>query len=134
MAAMTRRGRDAREIVRGRVKAIAAPGWGDAHSDVVEAIVAIAMEAPMPVPMFLAQLQAIMVGDRGARLADITAKTLVVHGQLDPLIPIVNGRRLADAIPGARIVELAGVGHLPMWEADEALGHAIERFFEALLD
>ncbi len=41
----------------------------------------------------------------------ITAPTLVVHGTHDPLFPIEHGRALAAAIPGARLLELPGVGH-----------------------
>lgn len=37
--------------------------------------------------------------------------TLVVHGAADPLFPIAHGRALADAIPGAHLIELKGVGH-----------------------
>ena len=41
----------------------------------------------------------------------IGVPTLVVHGSDDPLFPVEHGRALAAAIPGARLVELAGVGH-----------------------
>ncbi len=37
--------------------------------------------------------------------------TLVVHGTADPLFPAAHGRALADAIPGARLIELDDVGH-----------------------
>jgi pimeloyl-ACP methyl ester carboxylesterase len=55
--------------------------------------------------------------------------TLVVHGTADPLFPVAHGRALADAIPGARLVELEDVGHqLPpphTWEllVDELVDH-----------
>jgi pimeloyl-ACP methyl ester carboxylesterase len=45
------------------------------------------------------------------RLADIAAPTLVLHGTDDPVFPIEHGRALAAAIPGARLVELPGMGH-----------------------
>ena len=37
--------------------------------------------------------------------------TLVLHGTADPLFQLPHGRALADEIPGARLVELDGVGH-----------------------
>jgi pimeloyl-ACP methyl ester carboxylesterase len=37
--------------------------------------------------------------------------TLVVHGGCDPLFPAEHGRALAAAIPGARLLEIAGMGH-----------------------
>src|SRR5690606_15482461 len=43
------------------------------------------------------------------RLADIGAATLVVHGTEDPLLPYPNAEILADEIPAARLLPLAGV-------------------------
>lgn len=45
---------------------------------------------------------------------------LVVHGGADPLFPPEHGRALAAAIPGARLLELEGMGHQlppePTWD------------------
>lgn len=58
------------------------------------------------------QLAAILAdGDRTAALASIEVPTLVVHGTVDPLIDVSGGRALAAAIPGARYLEIAGLGH-----------------------
>lgn len=45
------------------------------------------------------------------RMADIAVPALVLHGTDDPLFPLAHGRALADGIPGARLVELEGMGH-----------------------
>jgi pimeloyl-ACP methyl ester carboxylesterase len=45
------------------------------------------------------------------RLGEIRAPTLVVHGTADPMFPLAHGRALAAAIPGARLLALAGFGH-----------------------
>ncbi|PRZ13191.1 pimeloyl-ACP methyl ester carboxylesterase [Nesterenkonia sandarakina] len=37
--------------------------------------------------------------------------TLVLHGTADPLFPPAHGKALAEAIPGARLVELTDMGH-----------------------
>ena len=50
-------------------------------------------------------------GDRTAELARIAAPTLVVHGDRDLMVHPTGGRATADAIPGARHVEVAGMGH-----------------------
>ena len=51
-------------------------------------------------------------GDRWReRLHEITAPTLVIHGNEDPLFPPGNARALASEIPGARLLMLSGVGH-----------------------
>lgn len=48
-----------------------------------------------------------------ARLVDIDVPTLVVHGTADPLFPLPHGVALAEAIAGARLLPLDGVGHEP---------------------
>lgn len=54
------------------------------------------------------------------RLARITCPTLVLWGANDRLIPPVYGETLARLIPDAQLVQLAGTGHMPMFErADE---------------
>ncbi len=50
-------------------------------------------------------------GNRTRRLAAVRAPTLVLHGDRDPLIPFAAGEATARAIPGARLVRLAGMGH-----------------------
>ncbi|HVR31111.1 MAG TPA: alpha/beta hydrolase [Acidimicrobiia bacterium] len=50
-------------------------------------------------------------GDRTADLATVTAATLVIHGEKDPLIDISGGRATAAAVPGAVFWEMPGVGH-----------------------
>lgn len=44
-------------------------------------------------------------------LEHLTVPTLVLHGTADPLFPYPHGESLARAIPGARLVRLADVGH-----------------------
>ena len=44
-------------------------------------------------------------------LQSLRVPTLVIHGADDILVPIENGRIVAAAVPGARILELEGMGH-----------------------
>jgi pimeloyl-ACP methyl ester carboxylesterase len=62
------------------------------------------------------QLLAIFAsGDRTQRLGSVRMPTLVIHGTPDPLVPVEAGRATAAAIPGARMLELANMGHaIPM--------------------
>jgi pimeloyl-ACP methyl ester carboxylesterase len=41
----------------------------------------------------------------------ITAPTLVVHGDSDPLFPLPHGEALARAVPQARLLVVPGMGH-----------------------
>lgn len=71
-----------------------------------------------------------LVSGRGERreatpelLAGITTPTLVMHGEVDKVIPAVHGEQFAAAIPGAQLMLYPGVGHLPQEEiADLSAG------------
>jgi pimeloyl-ACP methyl ester carboxylesterase len=61
---------------------------------------------------FLRQMAAIMASpSRVDRLKELRVPTLVLHGLDDTLVPPENGRRTADAIPDATLVEIDGMGH-----------------------
>jgi pimeloyl-ACP methyl ester carboxylesterase len=49
--------------------------------------------------------------DRTADLRRVTIPTTVIHGLSDPLVHRSGGRATARAIPGAELVEIAGMGH-----------------------
>lgn len=49
---------------------------------------------------------------RGVELGGITTPTLVIQGTEDPFFPPPHGRHLAQAISGARLVEIPGMGHV----------------------
>jgi pimeloyl-ACP methyl ester carboxylesterase len=58
------------------------------------------------------QLGAIIASaDRTKQLRTIKAPTLVIHGTVDKMIRPSGGRATAKAIPGARLVEIEGMGH-----------------------
>ncbi len=58
------------------------------------------------------QMQAIMSdGHRADGLRQLAVPTLVMHGDRDTLIDPSGGRRTAALIPGARFVEIEGMGH-----------------------
>lgn len=61
---------------------------------------------------FARQLGAVYAsGDRTPALGLVTAPTLVVHGEEDPLIPVSGGRATAAAIPAAELWTVPGMGH-----------------------
>jgi pimeloyl-ACP methyl ester carboxylesterase len=57
-------------------------------------------------------MQAVMRdGDRSSELRTLKVPTLVMHGDRDTLIDPSGGRRTFEVIPGARYVEIEGMGH-----------------------
>jgi pimeloyl-ACP methyl ester carboxylesterase len=74
--------------------------------------VAMAVDRAYHPAGFMRQLQAVTPApSRLSRLAELRMPTLVVHGDADILVPVENGRRVAAAIPGARLLEIPGMGH-----------------------
>jgi pimeloyl-ACP methyl ester carboxylesterase len=58
------------------------------------------------------QLAAILAsGDRTEQLRSIRVPTLVIHGDKDRFVAPSGGRATAKAIPGARLLTIAGMGH-----------------------
>jgi pimeloyl-ACP methyl ester carboxylesterase len=58
------------------------------------------------------QLAAIIASpDRTPELRSMRVPTLVIHGSADRLVQPSGGKATARAIPGARLLEIAGMGH-----------------------
>jgi pimeloyl-ACP methyl ester carboxylesterase len=61
---------------------------------------------------FARQLGAIVdAPSRLERLRSLRLPVLVIHGKDDILVPLDNGRKVAAAIRGARLIEIEGMGH-----------------------
>ncbi len=77
-----------------------------------------AMAKALPARQRTVQLQVGAVGghDTQARLAEITAPTLVIHGTEDKMIPVANGKLITSLISDAHLEILEGVGHMFWWE------------------
>jgi len=77
---------------------------------------------------FARQWAAIMAsGSRLRELRRLSAPTLVVHGTHDPLVPPRAGKATAEAIPGARMLWVPGMGH-------DFAPAAIDHMLPAVLD
>lgn len=77
---------------------------------------AMAAGTPIPREVIQLQLQAIFAHDTNSRLPGLALPTLVVHGSVDRVLPVVNGRLIASLIPGSRLEVLEDVGHMFWWE------------------
>lgn len=66
-------------------------------------------------------------------LADVRVPTLVVHGELDQIVPIDIGRYIAASIPGAELAIIPGAGHVPSITRPHAVVDAIEEWSTRVL-
>ncbi|PWU23785.1 MAG: 3-oxoadipate enol-lactonase, partial [Candidatus Rokuibacteriota bacterium] len=87
-----------------------------------------AMLAGTPAEGYAGCCEALAAFDLRPRLGSITAPTLVVTGELDPVVPPASGETLAESIHGARHVSLPGAAHIanieqPAQFTDAVLDH-----------
>lgn len=88
-------------------------GSADPYDEEYERVrVAAAVDRAYHPAGFARQLGAIVAApSRLERLEAVTVPALVIHGKDDILVPVDNGRKVAAAIPGARLIEIEGMGH-----------------------
>lgn len=82
------------------------------------------LRQPASARTYGAQTMAALTHDCHAAVRRIRAPSLVVHGEVDPMVPYENAVGLASRVAGARLHGLADVGHVYTTEvpaADEAV-------------
>lgn len=70
--------------------------------------------------------------DATATAAAVRVPTLVVVGSEDELTPVAEAERIAETVPGARLVVIPSAGHLPNLEQPEAFNAALVGFLRTL--
>ncbi|MEV5436950.1 3-oxoadipate enol-lactonase [Streptomyces sp. NPDC052682] len=78
---------------------------------------------------YAACCDALAAFDLRDRLADIAVPTLLVAGRDDPATPPAHLREIADAVPGAALVEIPGASHLAPAQCPEAVLTALRSHF-----
>jgi pimeloyl-ACP methyl ester carboxylesterase len=79
----------------------------------------IGLRRRVALQVIAAQTQACIEHDTSARLGEIAMPTLVVHGTVDQVLPVVNGKMIAELIDDAHLELFDNVGHLFFWERPE---------------
>jgi pimeloyl-ACP methyl ester carboxylesterase len=108
-------------------KTIAGPGFSfdeDWHRKLAGRSYDRAYYGPGKARQFMATLAH---GNRKSRLASIIAPTLVIHGADDPLVLVACGMDSAEAMPGAELMIIEGMGH------DMPHGSAWPRIVDAVI-
>jgi len=82
-----------------------------------------------PTPQgYMSQLQAIFGWESYSRLSQITAPTLVIHGETDRLIPPANAKLIAERISGAKLILFPRASHIFDTDQPDAAHHEILDF------
>jgi len=77
---------------------------------------------------YLYQLYALSGWSSHAWIRRVRQPALVLHGDRDPVVPLANGRYLADAIPHGRLHVVNGAGHLFLLDEPRSATPALEAF------
>lgn len=88
------------------------------------------MLAPGSRQALLARMAQTVLIDPRPLLRTIQAKTLLVWGEQDAMIPIANAAEYLAALPQAQLVRLDGVGHLPQEEQPTRGLAAVQEFLK----
>ncbi|HEX2349031.1 MAG TPA: alpha/beta fold hydrolase [Ktedonobacterales bacterium] len=110
---------------------IMAAEFVEAHPEELERIAEMARYRSQSAAAYMRQLSATLAHDVVDSLHRITAPTLVIHGDLDPLVPPANGAHLATHIAGARHIVYSGVGHIPIVERADTFNRDVLAFLAA---
>ena len=122
-------GRSPEEFARATMPLSFHPGWTDEHPEDLEALLADRLEHPTPPECWSAQYAACLDWTgRVTSLEQIEARTLVVHGDADRILPYENGVEVARRITGARLERFAGSGHLLFLESPERFNPLVAGF------
>lgn len=65
-------------------------------------------------------------GDASDLMTGLQVPVALIHGDADELIPIDRAREVKKLLPHANLVEIQGIGHLPMLEAPEKTADALQ--------
>lgn len=121
-------GEDPREELARMIPYLYTEGYVRERPDEVEAFVRRRLSRPASDEGYAAQLAAAVSHAAGERLRGVAARTLVIAGTSDRLVPPANSETIARLIPGATLVLLPGAPHRLFAETAEAFNRAVLAF------
>jgi poly(3-hydroxyoctanoate) depolymerase len=79
---------------------------------------------------YLYQLYALSGWSSHPWIRTVRHEALVLHGDRDPVVPLVNGRYLADSLPNGRLEIVEGAGHLFLLDEPASAVPALTSFLD----
>jgi pimeloyl-ACP methyl ester carboxylesterase len=92
-------------------RAVGSPGFPADEQEVAERAGRAYDRSYDPIGVARQAIASVASGDRTERLRHLQVRTLVIHGLADRMCDVSGGRATAEAIPGAELVLIEGMGH-----------------------
>ncbi len=124
--------RDDPEALRESLAPVLTDGFRAEMPDVVEGIVEWRAGEDADRGGWEAQEAALLEFDASDRLHEVTLPALVVHGTEDAVVPVENGRLLAEGLPRGEFVGIDGGPHLVGIERSRAVNDELVDFLNGL--
>jgi 3-oxoadipate enol-lactonase len=120
---------DERESIRYKMEPAMTDAFWEANGETVEDIVEWRLDSDAPDRAREWQAAGVEVFDVSDRLADIEIPALVLHGERDRVVPVDNGRLLAEGLPDATLETFdEGGSHLFFIERADAVNAHLRSF------
>ena len=98
------------QMLRAR-RAVGSPGYPSDEKEIAERAGRAYDRCHDPAGVARQAIATVASGDRTERLRQLKVPTLVIHGLADRMVDVSGGRATAEAIPGAELVLIEGMGH-----------------------
>jgi pimeloyl-ACP methyl ester carboxylesterase len=92
-------------------RAVGSPGYPSDEKEVAARAGRAYDRSYDPIGVARQAIASVASGDRTERLRRLQVPTLVIHGMADRMCDVSGGRATAEAIPGAELVLIEGMGH-----------------------
>lgn len=98
------------QMIRGQ-RAVGSPGYPSDENEIAVRAGRAYDRCYDPVGTARQAVATVASGDRTERLRHLKVPTLVIHGLADRMCHISGGRATAEAVPGAELIQIEGMGH-----------------------
>ncbi|WP_137809270.1 MULTISPECIES: alpha/beta hydrolase [unclassified Gordonia (in: high G+C Gram-positive bacteria)] len=98
-----------------------------ARAGAFDHFVSMSRQRRVPSAVVAWQAGACAAHDTRDRIGSLDMPTAVIHGDVDEMIAVAEGERLADLIPQATLARWSGVGHMFWWERPDETAEVVRK-------
>jgi len=93
------------------MRAVGSPGYPSDQNEIAARAGRAYDRGYDPVGVARQAIATVASGDRTDRLRDLKVPAMVIHGLADRMCDVTGGQATAEAIPGAELILIEGMGH-----------------------